>query len=71
MSLFIDPLTDFGFKKIFANENHKNITIDFLNSILGLESPIKSIEFGNLEKIGSSSVFFNCHFYDSILLNKV
>jgi hypothetical protein len=30
MSTFIDPLTDFGFKRIFANEEHKEITIDFL-----------------------------------------
>jgi predicted transposase/invertase (TIGR01784 family) len=52
MSVFINPLTDFGFKRIFANENHKNITISFLNSILQLDSPIKSIELGNLEKVG-------------------
>jgi predicted transposase/invertase (TIGR01784 family) len=48
--MFIDPLTDFGFKRIFANEEHKNITIDFLNAILKLENPIVSIEFQNLEK---------------------
>jgi predicted transposase/invertase (TIGR01784 family) len=52
MSKFIDPLTDFGFKRIFANEEHKEITIDFLNSILKLKSPIVSIEFQNLEKGG-------------------
>jgi hypothetical protein len=34
--MFIDPLTDFGFKRIFANENHKNITISFLKSILDI-----------------------------------
>ncbi len=50
MLMFIDPLTDFGFKRIFANEEHKNITIDFLNAILKLENPIVSIEFQNLEK---------------------
>jgi predicted transposase/invertase (TIGR01784 family) len=50
--MFIDPLTDFGFKRIFANENHKNITISFLNSILQLKSPIIEIEFQNLEKVG-------------------
>jgi predicted transposase/invertase (TIGR01784 family) len=55
MAKFIDPLTDFGFKRIFANENHKEITIDFLNSILRLNSPIVSIEFQNLEKSGLNS----------------
>ncbi len=54
MPKFIDPLTDFGFKRIFANEEHKNITIDFLNSILQLEVPIVSITFQNLEKGGYS-----------------
>ncbi|OHD05650.1 MAG: hypothetical protein A2Y34_16150 [Spirochaetes bacterium GWC1_27_15] len=34
---FIDPRVDFAFKKIFGNENAKDILIDFLNSILGLE----------------------------------
>jgi len=52
--IFIDPLTDFGFKRIFANESHKNITISFLNSILKLKNPIISIEFQNLEKGGYS-----------------
>jgi len=52
--VFIDPLTDFGFKRIFANEEHKNITISFLNSILKLKNPIVSIEFQNLEKGGYS-----------------
>jgi predicted transposase/invertase (TIGR01784 family) len=55
MTKFIDPLTDFGFKRIFANEEHKEITIDFLNSILQLEIPIVSIEFQNLEKGGYNS----------------
>ncbi|EJF07314.1 putative transposase or invertase [Thiovulum sp. ES] len=55
MTKFIDPLTDFGFKRIFANEEHKEITIDFLNSILQLEVPIISIEFQNLEKGGYNS----------------
>jgi predicted transposase/invertase (TIGR01784 family) len=54
MSQFIDPLTDFGFKRIFANENHKDITISFINSILQLESPVIQIEFKNLEKAGDT-----------------
>ena len=31
---FADPKNDFAFKKIFGNENHKEILISFLNSIL-------------------------------------
>jgi len=49
MPIFINPLTDFGFKRIFANPKHTNITIAFINSILNLENPIVEIEFQNLE----------------------
>ena len=31
---FADPKNDLAFKKIFGNENHKNILISFLNSVL-------------------------------------
>ncbi len=31
---FLDPLTDFGFKKLFKGESRKPALIDFLNSIL-------------------------------------
>ena len=31
---FADPKNDLAFKKIFGDENHKNILISFLNSIL-------------------------------------
>ena len=31
---FADPKNDLAFKKIFGNENHKNILISFLNAIL-------------------------------------
>jgi predicted transposase/invertase (TIGR01784 family) len=52
--MLIDPLTDFGFKKIFANPNHKDITIFLLNSLLDLEKPIREIEFQNLEDSADS-----------------
>ena len=32
--IFIDPKTDFAFKKIFGSEQIKGILISFLNSIL-------------------------------------
>ena len=52
---YIDPLTDFGFKWLFGNEKHKNILIDFLNSLLDdLEYEIVEIEYRNLEKLGLS-----------------
>lgn len=34
---FADPRTDFAFKKIFGNEQAKDVLISFLNAVLGLE----------------------------------
>jgi len=33
--IFLDPTSDIGFKKLFANAAHKDIVISFLNSVLG------------------------------------
>ncbi|TAE46819.1 MAG: hypothetical protein EAZ06_03340, partial [Cytophagales bacterium] len=44
---FINPYTDFGFKKIFGEEVNKDILIDFLNTLLDLkdEKRIKNIQY--------------------------
>lgn len=49
MQRFLDPKNDFAFKHVFGSEQHKDITIDFLNSVLHLENDkkIASIEFLN------------------------
>jgi predicted transposase/invertase (TIGR01784 family) len=44
---FADPTTDFAFKKIFGSEDHKNVLIGFLNSILDLPCAIAQIELAN------------------------
>ena len=31
---YINPFTDFGFKKIFGEEANKDIMLDFLNELL-------------------------------------
>ena len=49
---YIDPFTDFGFKRIFGNEKHKNLLISFLNDLLDIENPIVEIDYKNLEKLG-------------------
>ena len=33
---FISPQIDFAFKRIFGNEQHKEVLISFLNSVLDL-----------------------------------
>jgi predicted transposase/invertase (TIGR01784 family) len=50
---YINPLTDFGFKKLFGEESTKDLLLDFLNSILqNEEGIITSIEFSKNEHLG-------------------
>ncbi len=50
---YINPFTDFGFKKIFGEEASKLLLIDFLTSLLP-ESNIIDLTFRDKEKIGLS-----------------
>ncbi len=51
---FINPFTDFGFKKLFGEESNKDILMDFLNELLREEQgEIKSLRFMKNEQIGS------------------
>jgi predicted transposase/invertase (TIGR01784 family) len=52
--VFIHPFTDFGFKKIFGEEESKPFLISFLNDLLPIDDKIVTIEFHNIEKIGAS-----------------
>jgi predicted transposase/invertase (TIGR01784 family) len=42
-----NPLVDFVFKRIFGNEEDKDLLIDFLNSILQFPIPVNSVEILN------------------------
>ncbi|MDD2725259.1 MAG: PD-(D/E)XK nuclease family transposase [Methylovulum sp.] len=44
---FVDPKTDIAFKKIFGDQAHKNILIEFLNELLELEYPIADVKISN------------------------
>ncbi len=51
---FINPFTDFGFKKLFGEEANKDILMDFLNELLREEEgELKSITFLKNERLGS------------------
>jgi predicted transposase/invertase (TIGR01784 family) len=52
MSRYIDPYTDFGFKKLFGEEANKDILIDFLNSQLPAKHQVKTLTFRNAEQLG-------------------
>ena len=48
---YINPFTDFGFKKIFGQEYNKDLLLDFLNTILLRDDdPIKDIKYKPTEQ---------------------
>jgi predicted transposase/invertase (TIGR01784 family) len=50
---YVNPFTDFGFKKIFGEEASKPMLIDFLTSLLP-ETNIVDLTFKDKEKLGKS-----------------
>jgi len=51
---YVNPFTDFGFKKIFGEEASKPLLIDFLNALLPQQSKISDLSFKNNEQLGSA-----------------
>ena len=51
---YINPFTDFGFKKIFGEEASKPMLIDFLNAILPNQNEIVDLSFKNTEQLGQT-----------------
>ncbi len=51
MLRFINPFTDYGFKKIFGQEVSKDLLIDFLKNLLLGERVIKDLTFLNNEQL--------------------
>ena len=49
---FINPFTDFGFKKIFGEEASKPLLLDFLNALLPESDKIVDLTFKNNEQLG-------------------
>jgi len=52
MSRYINPYTDFGFKKLFGEEANKDLLIDFLNQLLPAHHQIATLKFRNPEILG-------------------
>ena len=51
---YINPFTDFGFKKLFGSEFNKDLLIDFLNQVLGDREQIKDLTYLNTGKLGKT-----------------
>ena len=52
---YINPFTDFGFKKLFGTEFNKELLVDFLNQVLGERERIQDLTYLNTENLGSTS----------------
>ncbi len=52
MAKYINPYTDFGFKKLFGEEANKDLLIDFLNQLLPDNHQIEELNFRNTENLG-------------------
>lgn len=54
---YVNPFTDFGFKKLFGEELNKDLLMDFLNELLRDEQgEIKSLSFLQNEHLGDQSL---------------
>jgi predicted transposase/invertase (TIGR01784 family) len=51
MAKYINPYTDFGFKKLFGEEANKDLLIDFLNQLLPSHHQIADLFFKNVEQL--------------------
>jgi predicted transposase/invertase (TIGR01784 family) len=51
---YINPLTDFGFKRLFGTEPNKNLLIDFLNVILPPQHRVKELTYRSTENLGNT-----------------
>ncbi len=53
---YINPYTDFGFKKLFGEEGSKDLLIDFLNQLLPPKHQIEYVTFKNTEHLAETNV---------------
>ena len=53
---YINPLTDFGFKRIFGTEFNKELLISFLNALFEGEQEVKDVSYLNSEVFGANEV---------------
>lgn len=65
MPTYINPYTDFGFKKLFGEEGNKDLLIDFLNQLLPPYHQIEDVAFHNTAVLPDTSderkAFFDLH----------
>ncbi len=53
--VFIDPMSDFGFKKIFGEEPNKDLLISFLNEVFRGRKIIRDLVYNKNEHLGDNN----------------
>ena len=54
MERYINPLTDYGFKRLFGTEPNKDLLTDFLNQLLPPHHRIQKLNYAKNEHVGGS-----------------
>ncbi|TXH59674.1 MAG: hypothetical protein E6Q84_05990, partial [Thiothrix sp.] len=54
-AIYLNPLTDFGFKKLFREEPNKDLLISFLNTLLPEQHQISQLSYTKNEYQGISA----------------
>ena len=63
LGVYMDPFTDYGFKKLFGEEDSKVYLIDFLNSVLtGFLPEISELNYSKNEHLGNKAIDRNAVF---------
>lgn len=52
---YLNPYTDFGFKKLFGEEASKDLLVDFLNQLLPQHHQVAELSFKNPEKMAGKT----------------
>ena len=53
---YINPFTDFGFKKLFGSEPNKDLLIDFLNQVLPEKHRVQELSYSPNEQLGNTDI---------------
>ena len=62
MGRYINPFTDWGFKRLFGQEFSKDLLINFLNDLFEGEFQIKDVTFKDKEQLGETNDLRGCIF---------
>ena len=54
MAKYINPFTDWGFKRLFGQEFSKDLLISFLNDLFEGEFQVRDVSFKDKEQLADS-----------------